>query len=119
MDNIVEKNEYVSIQLTDHGLNLILNEEGRDFLSEDKDDYFCDFEEIFESINVNSEWMFHRDLGQKGFGMTSAEGFSVGYHYGDDGEMEGEGDVYYNNEYAIRSFIEGLLLNGYYFFSKA
>jgi hypothetical protein len=120
--NIIESNEYLSLSLQDSGLLVTVTSEGKEFLEESiEDDYFARFEEIFESINVNSEWEFHRDLGDSGFGLTSADGFSNGYHYNDEGDYEGHEDseVYFNNNYAIKSFVEELINEGSYFFNKA
>jgi len=113
-------NEYMTLEELDNGLLVSITEEGRRFLKENKeDDYFANFEEIFESIKVNSEWEFHRDLGESGFGLTSAEGFTDGYHLSDvGGDYEGDGNLYYNNNYATINFIDELIENGYYKFNK-
>ena len=120
--NITESNEYLSLEVQENGLLVTVTSEGKEFLEENiENDYFAKFEEIFESIMTNSEWEFHRDLGNSGFGLTSADGLTNGYGYNDDGEYEGHEDsqVYFNSDYAITSFIEELISEGSYFLNKA
>lgn len=72
-------------------LKLIETIDGQEFFNEDKIDLLMDG---IEGL------IFHFNLGESGFGMTSAPGFV----YEDD-------EVWYFNDYAIRSFVEDLNTN--------
>ena len=66
--------------------------------------------ELFEDIRNNSE------LGEMGFGLTSAPGITDGYYYDDDGEFTDKGHtdsrLYYFDNYMLRSEIDDLVNRG-------
>ena len=69
---------------------------------------------LFEDIQANSELYWHDDLGNAGFGLTSASGITDGYYLNDDGDYvadwrHGDSQVYYFNDYALRSEVDDLL----------
>ena len=69
-------------------LKLVETIDGQEFFNEDKIDLLIDGIDGLK---------FHFDLGESGFGMTSAPGFL----YEDD-------ELWYFNDYAVRSFLEDL-----------
>jgi hypothetical protein len=101
-----DKNKMV-IKLTDEGI-----EEVNEMREENKSDSQIMYE-LFEDINANSELIYHDDLGESGFGLTSASGVTDGYYLSDNGdEYEEAGKdarLYYFNDYMLRSEIDDLL----------
>lgn len=128
-----EKNEewrgrYLKLEVVPNGLIVHLTEEGRKEAEENKDNEshcLCEnnFYEYFEDIQVNSEWLYHHDIGTAGFGLTEAPGFTDGYYMDDDGELTDKGhddsEVYWFPNYMVENFCETLLKEGEVFFSKA
>jgi hypothetical protein len=118
------KGRYLELLPTENGLKVVLTPEGKEELEladEDKIRTQDLMSELFEDIQGNSEWLFHSDLGESGFGMTNAPGISHGFIY-EDGKYEEYGDcceVYYDNDYAINNFLEELLEKGEVFLNKA
>lgn len=116
------KGEFVEMNVMENGLGLMLTltpdgiEEVAD-IGTDEDRFI----EIFEDIQVNSDWMFHLDMGNSGFGLTEAPGFTAGYVQNDDGEFASTHDdsaVYYYKDYVIKNFMSELYPNGSVIFKK-
>jgi hypothetical protein len=122
IDQYDQEGEYVGIKLSKNALTLYLTDDGRAKISEDTEKSEVNFiEEYFEDIQVNSEIDFHDDLGERGFGLTEAPGFSIEYGYNDDGEYvdsNGHGQVFYYDNYMITNFIEVLQRDGKVIFNK-
>ena len=139
MENITKSN-YLSLEIVDNGLILRLTQAGKreikDLMPEgfktNKDKpflehtHFCqhvDFVDFFEQIRCNSEFIYFDDMGEAGFGLTSAPGITDGYYYNDDAELTDKGHddsaVYWYPNYCITDFIEELYTTGKTFFQKA
>ena len=68
-----------------------LTNEGVQEVNEMREDEKSDADimyELFEDITANSELIYHSDLGDSGFGLTSASGITDGYYYNDNGDFE-------------------------------
>lgn len=106
---------YLDIVGNHRMLHIHLNDEGREMVMEERENGRGDEEimyELFEDVAGNSDLMYHTDLGESGFGMTSSSGVTAGYVYGDDGELEPADDtavVYVDNDSYRRSPIEEML----------
>lgn len=133
MKNITKSN-YLSLEVVDDGLILRLTQAGKreikDLMPEGfkKKDYpyfyhYVDFYDFFEQIRCNSEFMYFDDMGEAGFGLTSAPGITEGYYLDDDAELTDKGHddsaVYWYPNYMITDFIEELYTTGKTFFQKA
>ena len=133
MKNITKSN-YLSLEIVDNGLILRLTQAGKreikDLIPEGfnkKDDscfcHYVDFFNFFEQIRCNSEFIYFDNIGEAGFGLTSAPGITDGYYYNDDAELTDEGHndsaVYWYPNYCIIDFIEELYTKGQTFFQKA
>jgi len=112
---------YLNLKPTEGGLELSLTDEGKEFAQEKKDEGVADvfiIPDLFDDVQGNSEYIFHHDLGDSGFGLTSAPGITDGYHHSDDvlGAFETDfpktAKLYYYNDYAIRDMIEEMLEEG-------
>jgi hypothetical protein len=121
-ESIKYSSKLIELEELPNGLKISLTKEGmetalEDGLTEDN------FDEYFEEIQSNSEYIYHYDLGQSGFGLTEAPGITLGYGYDDNGEFTDEGnddsEVYYFNEYQIESFVDKLIDKGFVIFQKA
>lgn len=120
---------YIELEVVPNGLWLHLTEEGRKEAEENKDDEnhcLCEnnFYEYFEDIQVNSEWLYHHDMGTAGFGLTEAPGFTDGYYIDDDGELTDKGhefnsEAYWFPNYMVENFCETLMQEGKVFFDLA
>ena len=110
-ESILDENEYLKIFTVDNGIKLELTQEGKDFLKDIESEIESElpFIDIFETISNNSELSFIVDLGEAGFGLTSAPGITDGYYYDDDGVFtDNDNDnsrVYYYDNYMIKSFL--------------
>jgi len=111
-----ENYRYLSIEELNNSLIISLTDEGKEKVNEDGLHYFnfCDY---FEDIQCNSEFIFHEDLGDSGFGLTSAPGISDGYYLCDDNHNEyitsfDDSKLYYFNDYMVVDFCEVLNSNG-------
>lgn len=108
---LIEQNEYLKIFAVKNGIKLELTPEGKEELEDQIDKIESDqpFVELFESIQGNSEMEYHIDLGEMGFGLTSAPGITDGYYHDDNGEYtDGENKdskVYYYSNYMVKSFL--------------
>lgn len=106
---------YLDIVGNHRMLHIHLNDEGREMVMEERENGRGDEEimyELFEDVAGNSDLMYHTDLGESGFGMTSSSGVTAGYVYGDDGELEPADDtavVYVDNDSYRRSPVEEML----------
>lgn len=117
---------YLSIEKTDKGLKISLNEEGIELVKELKEDNKSDFEiwnELFEDITANSEYNFHNDIGDSGFGLTNIEGITDGYYYDDNGQYKTDylesAKVYWFPNYMILSSIDEMIEKGSVIFDDA
>ncbi len=110
--------EYVNITILPNSLKIELTGAGREYLEENEitDQNFGD---MVEDITINSDMNYHTDLGEDGFGLTSACGITFGYYTNNEGKYDGDGDVFYDNNYAISDFVETLKQTGEYHFNKA
>lgn len=138
MKNITKSN-YLSLEVVDNGLILRLTQAGKreikylmpeGFRTNDDKNFvdhvhFCqhvDFVDFFEQIRCNSDFIYFDDIGEAGFGLTSAPGITDGYYYDDNGELIYENiysEVYWYPNYMITDFIEELYTTGKTFFQKA
>ena len=111
--------QYLDIEKVSNGLWLYINEGSEEY----EDLTEMNFSDIFDDVQGNSEYMYFFDVGEAGFGLTSAPGITDGYYYGDDGELtEGEhtdAELYYYSDYAVTDFTEELKTKGKVFFNKA
>jgi len=111
--------QYLDIEKVSNGLWLYINEGTEEY----EDLTEMTFSDIFDDVQGNSEYMYFFDVGEAGFGLTSAPGITDGYYYGDDGELtEGEhtdSELYYYPDYAVTDFTEELRTKGKVFFNKA
>lgn len=115
-----QEGEYVGIKVRENSLELYLTDEGREYLVDNNTDEF-NFFDCFEDIQVNSDIEYHPDLGSRGFGLTEAPGFTIGFGYNDGGDYDdvsGEGKLYYYDKYMLKSFIEELKRNGVVYFQE-
>lgn len=119
-----QKGEYVGVKIHPNSLELYLTAKGEEKI--DTDDEMSLLEdnfmtEYFEDIQVNSDIIYHSDLGSSGFGLTEAPGFTIGYDINDHGEYVETSDsqLYYYNDYMIHSFVDILKKEGRVFFKKA
>lgn len=111
---------YIKIEPVDGGLWLHLTEEGREEL-ENNDINEDRFYDLFDDVRGNSEWEYHSDMGEAGFGLTNAPGFTDGYVYEDNGELEAVDDtakIYWFPNYMVESFVETLKDEGKVFFDE-
>ena len=108
--------QYIDIEIVENGLWIYLTDNSEDFDE-------MDFDNIFDDVQGNSEYMYFFDVGEVGFGLTSAPGITDGYYFSDDGEITDEGhddsELYYYNDYAVTDFTEELRTKGKVFFNKA
>lgn len=123
-DSVISSNEYLEIIQKTNGLEIILTPEGKEYLDDYLDELQTEmpFFDLFETINTNSELIFHMNLGDAGFGLTSAPGITDGYFYGDNGDLEEsseDAELYFYEPYQIKSFLEELYEKGKTFFQKA
>jgi len=124
-----EHYRYVTIQKVNGGLKISLNEEGIEEIKDLKDDDKSDLDiwaELFEDVQGNSEYIFHSDMGNSGFGLTSAEGITDGYYYeGEDRDNLYKTDypesakVYWFPNYMVESPLETMIENGNVVFTEA
>jgi len=118
------ENEYLTIERKDNGLNLKLKPDGINYLRDIKEEldslHESDFIDIFDTIQANSELIFHGDLGSSGFGLTEAPGITDGFFLNEDGDWEdnGEGELYYYNDYMVDNFLDSLLNGETVFFNR-
>jgi len=113
---IKDGGRYLNIVSGKNKLTITPTKEGLEEIKEQQYDDISDMfimEELFEDIRGNSELDWHYDLGEVGFGLTSASGMTDGYYYDDDGEYTDKGHkdsrVYYFKDYMYRSEIDDLL----------
>ena len=114
-----EGGRYLSIHIQENSMVLKLTPDGRIIAETMKAENKSDLDimyELFEDIQTNSEFIWHSDLGDSEFGLTSAPGITSGYYYhGERGEMyktdHEDPQVYYFDEYALRSEIDDLITN--------
>lgn len=127
--NNTEHYRYLDIQKVKNGLKVSLNEEGMEEVKELKDDGKSDWDiwyDLFEGVQGNSEYIFHRDMGESGFGLTNAEGITDGYYYeGEDRHNLYKTDypksakIYWFPNYMVESSLDTMLKNGSVIFTEA
>lgn len=118
---------YITLEELNNGLKVSLNEEGVELVKELKDEGKSDYEiwyELFEDVRANSEYIFHDDIGESGFGLTDSEGITDGYFYSDNGdgfetEYPESAKVYWFPNYMISSPLDIMIESGDVIFTKA
>lgn len=128
-DSKPEYYRYVTIQKVNGGLKISLNEEGIEEVKDLKEDDKSDLDiwsELFEDVQGNSEYVFHADMGESGFGLTSAEGITDGFYYeGEDRSNLYKTDypesakVYWFPNYMITSSLDRMVREGSVVFTEA
>ncbi len=113
---------YVRIEPMKNGLKVSLTEEGIEEAKE-KGSTEMGFWDLFEDIEVNSEWKYIYNIGEVGLGMSNAPAFIFGYNIDDLGVITDEGrddsELYYYDNYMIKDFVEVMLEDGSVIFTKA
>lgn len=118
---------YLKLVPHKNGLEIFLTPDGEEKVKELKGEEYFDeaiMTELFEDVQGNSEYIYHQNLGDIGFGMTGADGITDGYHMGGDHfdyitEHPESAKVYWYPNYQIHSSLEILLEDGVVFFSEA
>lgn len=120
------KSNYITLSVYNTGIEISINRGmKRNFRELCKDLQFDEnniMSEIFEEIQCNSEFMYHFDLGESGFGITSAPGISFAYGLTEDpnnpySESE-DSELYWYPDYCVSSFIVRLHDTGKIFFPR-
>jgi hypothetical protein len=111
------------------GLKITLNDEGKEKVKDLKESHpdWNDLQiwgELFDDVQGNSEYIFHHDIGESGFGLTSAEGITDGYHMSDEGkgyetDYPESAKVYWFPNYMVESSLETLINDGSVVFTEA
>lgn len=105
---------YLTLEQYPDKLVVKLNEEGRERHKEQPLTW-QNFDEYFEDIQSNSDFLYLSDLGEAGLAMSSAEGITKGY-YRDDGDLTNEDSddsaIYWYPNYAISDPFEVLHKEG-------
>ena len=116
---------YLELIPQKNGLMVKLTPEGKEELEahevEGEQVYLGTFiNDLMDDIQGNSEYRYYTNLGEAGLGMTDAPGFTDGYFYNDEGELESHPDahLYYYNDYAIKDEGRELLEKGEVFFAE-
>lgn len=121
----VEHYRYLDLEKVENGLKIYLNEDGKKEAEENGVDGINDqnFYDYFEDVQGNSEYLFFEDMGEAGFGLTSAPGITDGYYYDDAGKLTDKGhsdsEVYWFPDYMVRDFTKDMLEYGFVIFTKA
>ena len=119
----VEHYRYLDIEKLPNGLMVHLNEDGKKESEESDNLNENNFDEYFEDVQGNSEYLYHNDMGDAGFGLTNAPGITDGYHIGDGGDLTDDdhedSEVYWFPNYMVEDFTETLKKDGKVFFTKA
>ena len=119
----VEQFRYLDIEVVKNGLWLHLNEDGKKEAEEENNLNWEKFSDYFDDIQGNSEYRYFDDIGEAGFGLTSAPGITDGYYYNDDGKLTDDenedSNVYWFPNYMVEDFTETLLEKGKVFFERA
>lgn len=113
---------YLKLIPKSNGLEIRLTKEGKEKVKEDGLTYENAWE-YFEDIQGNSEYIYHPDLGESGFGLTSAEGITDGYQLSDEGfdyttDHPDSAKLYYFNRSAIVFWGDELKEDGVVFFNE-
>lgn len=128
MKNNIHHFKYLTITQLPDGLKLKLNKEGKQKVEEDMADHKDQYDiwyDLFDDIIGDSEYIFHKDMGESGFGLTNAEGITDGYHYvGEtrkmyDADFPKSANVYWYPNYQVKNPLEELYEDGSVFFTKA
>jgi len=116
---------YITLEvLPNKNLKLTITDEGREEISDNLDDFAMGHEDaaspedisyadwnlsnLLEDITVNSEYNYVDDLGEAGFGLTSAPGIIMG-NMNDNGDWEDDCLVWYFDNYAIYSIVDAMM----------
>jgi len=122
-DIIDDSGNYLDVTADKDAMTLKLSKEGKEEVKDLREDGKSDVDimyELFEDIRNNSELEWHNDLGDAGFGLTSAPGITDGYYYDDDGDYKAQSTdendnpsrVYFFSDYALRSEVDDLMDRG-------
>lgn len=118
---------YIELIPESNGLTVKLTPDGVLYINELIDEKSINNEceiisNLFEDVEGNSEYIFHCNIGESGFGLTSAPGITDGYSYDDKGfttEIPETAKVYWFPDYAIKLITEELQEKGECFFPSA
>ena len=113
---------YLKLIPTDNGLEIQLTQKGQEKVKEDGLTY-DNAPEYFDDIQGNSEYIYHDNLGESGFGMTGSEGITDGYHFESPGEFLTDfpesAKVYFFPNYQVQFWGDILKDDGSVFFTEA
>ncbi len=118
---------YITLEELSNGLQISLNAAGIELVKELKEDGKYEFDiwyELFEDVHGNSEYIFHNDMGESGFGLTNAEGITDGYFISDNGDgydtnYPESAKVYWFPNYMVINSLDKMFEEGKVFFNKA
>jgi len=112
---------YLELKPGKTGLELSLTEEGKEFAKEKKDEGVADvfiLPDLFDDVQGNSEYIFHPNMGDSGFGLTDAPGITDGYHHSEDVHGAFDTDfpktarVFWYPQYENHDMVEDMLEEG-------
>lgn len=109
-----EYGRYLTLSKLANVLKISLTDEGKEKIDEDGLTE-QNFDEYFEDIMANSGYRFYFNLGEAGFGLTSAPGFTENY---DEEDNTDDFNLYYFEPYMIYDFTEILKTDGSVYFVK-
>ena len=122
-------NGNLKVSLTDIGkeeLKELMENAGLKDFEENLPKLYDIFTDLWDDVQSNSELIFHKDIGDAGFGLTSAPGITDGYYYeGEDRHnlyktnYPESAEVYWFPDYMVIDPIAELFEKGEVIFTKA
>ena len=113
--------KYLKLNRMKNGnLKIILTPDGKEMVEEDgmNEDNFDDY---FDDIRGNSEYVYFINLSVAGIGMSDAPCITDGYYYDDDGNLTDydhieDSEIFYYPNYITKIFTDELIENGFVIF---
>lgn len=117
----IEEYRYLNLEQLDNGdLKISLTDEGRELIDDFGGISEDNFDDFFEDIRGNSEWLYVSDMSDFDLGMTNAPCILDGYYFNRHGKLTDkkhkDSELYWYSNYMVSDFTEVLKDNGFVIF---
>lgn len=113
---LVSDGRYLNLEKLDNGdLKIILTPDGRE---EIEDSGEVNFDDLFEDIRCNSDYLYWESMSDAELGMSDAPCITDGYYFEDNGDLltYDDSELFYYPDYMIKDFKEELDKDGFVIF---
>lgn len=118
----LHEGRYIELSVLANGnLKISLTEKGKEWVNENGFITEDNFDELFDDIRGNSDFLYFHNLGEAGLGMSEAQAIADGFYFGDNGDLKNYRDsrLWFFDAYMLEDPFNILSSEGSVVFTKA